>query len=61
MGGHTVDRKSVTHYYVIFYTFGSPMLGSFHFWFFGHFDQETKKSAVIFRQNADFFDFGNFD
>ena len=24
MGGHTVDRKSVTHYYVIFYMFGSP-------------------------------------
>jgi hypothetical protein len=31
------------------------MSSSFHFPFFGHFDQEVKKSAVIFRQNANFF------
>ena len=27
----------------------------FGFWFFGQSDQKTKKSAVIFMQNEDFF------
>ena len=35
--------------------FCKQMSGSFHFSFFGHSDQKTeKKSAVIFRQTADF-------